>query len=63
MYDNLLDPSDDLYLNFNRIGADLQVDDKYFFFASEYGMGTDKVSNTLYGEPIGYQAILAVKTK
>ncbi len=63
LYDNLLDPSDDLYVNFKRIGADLQIEHKYFFLASEFGMGTDKVSDTLFEEPKGYQAILAVKTK
>lgn len=63
LYDDLLDPSDDVYANFKRIGVDLQIDHKYFFLASEYGMGTDKVSDTLYAEPIGYQAILAIKTK
>ncbi len=63
LFDNLLDPSDDLYVNFNRIGADIQIDHKYFFLASEFGSGTDKVSDTLYAEPKGYQAILAVKTK
>ncbi len=61
---NLLnDPSDDIYVNFKRIGADLQIDHKYFFLASEYAKGTDRVSDTLYDEPVGYQIMLALKTK
>jgi hypothetical protein len=63
LYDNLLDPSDDLYVNFKRIGTDLQIEHKYFFAAAEYAQGTDMVKDTLYGEPMGYQALLAVKTK
>ena len=59
----LYDPSDDLYVNFQRIGCDLQIDHKYFFLAGEYAMGTDKISDTLYGEPMGYQGVLALKTK
>ena len=63
LYDNLLDPSDDLYVDFKRVGTDLQIDHKYFFIASEYAKGTDKVSDTVYAEPTGYQAMLALKTK
>ena len=60
---NLIDPNDDVYVDFKRIGTDLQVDYKYFFLAAEYAKGTDRVSDTLYGEPMGYQALLAIKTK
>ncbi len=63
LFDDVVDPSDDLYVDFERIGVDLQVDHKRFFLASEYARGTDIVSDTLYGEPMGYQALLALKTK
>ena len=52
-----------MYADFKRFGSDLQVDHKYFSFACEYAMGTDRVNETLYGEPSGYQALLALKTK
>ena len=61
--DSINNPSDDVYADFNRVGADIQVDHKYFFLAGEYAMGTDLVKDTLHGEPMGYQAILAFKTK
>ena len=61
--DDLVDPADDIYANFRRGGADMQLDHKYFFLAAEYAEGTDKVKDTLYGEPMGYQALLAIKTK
>jgi hypothetical protein len=56
-------PTDDVYVDFGRMGADFQLDHKYFFLACEYGMGTDWEKNSLYGEPMGYQAMLALKTK
>lgn len=62
-YDLPLDPSDDVYINFKRYGTDLQVDHKNFFLAAEYASGTDHVSDTLYDDPFGYQALLAIKTK
>jgi Phosphate-selective porin O and P len=61
--DLLLDPSDDLYVDFKRWSTDVQIDHRYFFFAGEYGQGTDRVSDTLFGEPMGYQVHLALKTK
>ena len=61
--DDIIDPSDDVYADFNRIGTDLQIDHKYFFLAAEYAQGTDHVKDTLYGEPMGYQVMLAFKTK
>ena len=60
---DLIDPADDIYTNFNRLGTDVEVDHKYFFLAAEYGQGTDKVKDTLYDEPKGYQVLLALKTK
>lgn len=63
LYDNPIDPSDDVYSDFKRVGADLQIEHKYFFLAGEFATGTDRVSDTLFGEPMGYQAILAIKTK
>jgi Phosphate-selective porin O and P len=63
LYDNLIDPSDDLYVDFSRIGIDVQAENKHFFCAAEYGQGRDVVHDTLYGEPRGYQALFALKTK
>lgn len=60
---DIVDPADDVYANFNRIGTDLQIEHKYFSLAAEYAQGTDRVSDTLYGEPMGYQVLLAIKTK
>ena len=61
--DDLVDPADDIYANFNRLGVDAEVEHKLFFLAGEYGFGTDKVKDTLFAEPFGYSALLAVKTK
>ncbi len=61
--DDIDDPADDIYVDFRRIGTDLQIDHKRFFFAAEYAKGTDRVRDTLYAEPLGYQAQLALKTK
>ena len=61
--DDIVDPADDVYADFNRMGADLQADHKYFFLAVEYAQGTDMVKDTAYEEPMGYQAMLALKTK
>ena len=36
---------------------------KWFFLAAEYGAGEDAVADTLFDEPLRYQALLAVKTK
>ncbi|MFZ5554051.1 MAG: porin [Bacteroidota bacterium] len=61
---NLIDdPSDDIYADIFRTGTDIQIDHDYFFMAAEFAMGTDKVSDTLIAEPIGYQGLLAIKTK
>ena len=61
--DSIANPNDDIYVNFKRLGVDLQIDNKHFFIASEYAQGTDRVADTLYGEPMGYQVIVALKTK
>ncbi len=60
--DTLSTPNDDVYVDFKRIGTDLQIDHKYFFLAAEFAAGTDMAGDTLYEEPIGYQAQLAIKT-
>ncbi|MDZ4823414.1 MAG: porin [Flavobacteriales bacterium] len=59
--DTIETPTDDVYADFNRMGADVQMDHRYFFMAAEYGMGTDMAGDTLYGEPVGYSAQLAIK--
>jgi hypothetical protein len=61
--DDLVDPADDVYVDFGRIGTDLQIDHKRFFFAAEYGKGKDKSHGVEENEPMGYQALLALKTK
>ena len=61
--DNIEDAGDDIYVDFRRIGTDLQIDHRRFFFAAEYAKGTDNTSDTLYAEPLGYQAQIAIKTK
>ena len=63
LYNDILDPADDVFANFNRYGADVQAESKHFFFAAEYAAGEDVVADTLFAEPMGYQAMLAVKTK
>ena len=60
---DLVDPADDIYTNFNRMGVDAELEHKLFFLVGEYANGTDKVADTLYGEPVGYFALLALKTK
>ncbi len=62
--DDLIDPSDDIYMDIKRFGADIQINHKYFFLASEYGQAKDLVKDsTLYDEYSAYQVLLAVKTK
>ena len=63
LYDDYVDPSDDVFADFTRYGADVQAENKRFFFAAEYAMGEDVVMDTLFAEPMGYQAMLAIKTK
>ena len=54
---------DSIYTDFKRIGVDVEFDHPYFFIVGEYGQGTDMVKDTLYGEPVGYSGLLALKTK
>lgn len=61
--DDIIDPADDVYADFNRIGTDLQIENKHFFLSTEYAKGTDKVKDTLFAEPMGYQTLFALKTK
>ncbi len=61
--DNIVDPIDDVYADFNRAGVDIQFEHPWFFLAGEYALGTDKVKDTLYAEPMGYQVLFALKTK
>lgn len=61
--DSIYTPTDDIYADIWRLGTDIQLDSKYCFFAGEFAKGIDKVQDTIYGEPIGYQAQLALKTK
>ena len=61
--DDIVDPADDIYANFNRVGVDAEFNNKHFFLVGEYGMGTDRVSDTIYSEPFGYSVLLAIKTR
>ncbi|MFN0274651.1 MAG: porin [Chitinophagales bacterium] len=61
--DSIEIPDDDVFVDFKRIGADVGVEMKNFFFVSEFGKGTDMAADTLYDDPIGALAILAIKTK
>jgi hypothetical protein len=61
--DDVIDPADDIYLKFQRLGTDIQLEHKRFFIMSEFGLGKDRAADTLYGEPMGYQVLLALKTK
>lgn len=61
--DSIENANDDVYVNFWRLGVDLEVDHQYFFIAAEYGLGEDMLSDTLYDDPFGYSAQLAIKTK
>ncbi len=62
--EDAIDPADDLYVDFNRLGADVQVDHKHFYLAAEYGWATDHVKDSIMEDPFtGYQVLLAIKTK
>ena len=60
---DLIDPVDDIYSDFTSYGVDAQLEHKWFFIAAEYGAGEEVVADTLFDAPLGYQALLAVKTK
>ncbi len=61
--DSIYTPTDDIYADIWRFGTDIQFDSKFCFFAAEFAQGIDKVQDTIFAEPIGYQAQLALKTK
>jgi hypothetical protein len=63
LYDNILDPADDVYSTFDRSGADVQVEHKWFHLTGEFAQGTDVVADTLFAEPTGFSVIAAGKTK
>ena len=63
------DPADNILLDFQRVGVDLEVDRKWFFFSSEYVQGTNKTSlvadpdaGTEETKPDGYYFNLVGKT-
>ncbi len=59
---NLLnDPADDIFIKFDRYGADLEVDNKFLFLATEFVGGKEIVNDTI-SYPFGYYVILAAKT-
>lgn len=62
--DSLDNPNDDIQMVIHRLGADLQVDQKHFFLAAEYGKGRDLAQDsTEYDEYSSWQVLAAVKTK
>jgi hypothetical protein len=61
--DDVVNPADDIYLKFQRLGTDFQLEHKRFFMMGEFGLGKDHAGDTLYGEPMGYQVLFALKTK
>ncbi|MFN0032238.1 MAG: porin [Flavobacteriales bacterium] len=61
--DNIIDAADDIYIDIARVGADLQIEHKSFFMAAEWAMQKDTHMDTLYLESMGYQVVLALKTK
>ena len=58
----LTDPVDDAFIKFERYGVDVEVDNKFIFFASEYVGGKEVINDTI-SYPFGYYGILAAKTK
>lgn len=61
--DDPIDPIDDIYIDIARIGSDIQIENKHFFLAGEWGKQEDTVKDTLFLESMGYQVLLAIKTK
>lgn len=57
------DPVDDVYVDIARIGTDVKIENKYFFLAAEWGKQKDMVKDSIYIESMGYQVVLALKTK
>jgi len=59
-----LDPVDDFVQDFRRLGADFQIDHRYFFLSAEYVRGRDEDPETGEGdEPHGYYVNLVGKTR
>lgn len=61
--DDPVDPADDFRLTFKRLGADIEVDHRLFFFSTEFVAGLDE--NTAIQEtdrPIGWYLNLVGKT-
>lgn len=64
------DPADDFLVDFQRLGIDLEVDRKWFFFSSEYIRGVNKTSSvedpdagTEETKPDGYYFNLVGKSR
>ena len=61
--DDIVDPADDVYADFDRIGADVEVEQKWIHLTAEFAQGTDMAGDTLYAEPVGFSIIAAGRTK
>jgi hypothetical protein len=59
--DDILDPSDDFVLKFQRVGTDIEIDHKWVFLSTEYVYGTDRVEDE-QDEISGYYINLVGKT-
>jgi hypothetical protein len=61
--DDPVDPTDDYRLKFKRLGVDLEVDQRWFFLASEFVIGWDENASTQERETLnGYYVAIAGKT-
>lgn len=60
--DDDIDPSDDFYIYFRRVGAHAEVDHPRFFAVAEYAIGPDKEGGVAENR-IGYYATLVMKTR
>lgn len=49
--DEPTDPADDLLVDFDRIGIDLEVDREWFFLSAEYVMGVDRTRGVGIADP------------
>jgi len=56
-----VDPNDDFTVEFERLGADLEIDQKWFFLATEYAKGWDSAGGST-DVTHGYYVTLAGKT-
>ncbi len=59
--DDPADPSDDFLFDFRRMGADFELDHKWFFLAMEYAQGTD-IEQDSASDSHGYYVLVAGKT-